>query len=288
MEYLQIICIVILAVISFSPLLELFEKIKLPTNKFLRYFIILLLCVLLLSWIIGFVISNGNIVNGFPDSISEITSFIPQHHVESATELDLINESSDSQKESSVSSTSLPTLTPLPIPTNSPVDTAPSHSSSTSLSQTIDSTQFIAYASSTYQLKNNTGDYSVDANMVVDGNLNTAWNEGASGTGIGEWITLQPSDGIQRTYTGFMIANGFQYHSYHKGDRWIKNNRVSSLAVYADKHYIGTFDILDLYDGYQTVAFPEPVYCLSLKFEIKGVVNGVEFSDTCISELRPY
>lgn len=288
MKFLQIVCIAILAVISFCPVLNLFGIIKLPTNKFFRYFIIFLLCLLLLIWTIGFVISNGNIANGFPNTVSEPTTCISQQYIESAPELVPLNDSSDSPKESSINSALTPTLTPFPIPTNSSINTVSSHTSSTSLPQSIDSTQFVAYASSTYQLKNNTGDYSVDANMVVDGNLNTAWNEGASGTGIGEWITLQPSDGIQRTYTGFMIANGFQYHSYHKGDRWIKNNRVSSLAVYADEHYIGTFDILDLYDGYQTVVFPEPVYCLSLKFEIQGVVNGIDFSDTCISELRPY
>ena len=43
-----------------------------------------------------------------------------------------------------------------------------------------------------------------------------------------------------------------------------------------------------MYDGYQDVNFVEPVDCDYLVFEIKDVWKGADFSDTCISEIRPY
>jgi len=148
--------------------------------------------------------------------------------------------------------------------------------------------RFKAEASSVYKLKHNT-EYTVGADMAVDNNLETAWNEGASGTGIGEWIKLTPSDKKEYIYYGFKIANGFQYHTYHKGDRWVKNNRVASLDVYADgTEYVGTFYIYDNDDGYQYVDFSEPIVCKYLVFIISSVWMGDDFSDTCISEIRPY
>lgn len=166
-------------------------------------------------------------------------------------------------------------------PTASPVPT-PAELSVT------DSTAFMATASSVYRLKYNR-EYTVGADMAVDGKLQTAWNEGADGAGIGEWIQLTPYDGRRYTYNGFKIANGFQYHTYHKGDRWAKNNRVSALAVYADgNNYIGTYTIPDRYDGYDTIYFNSPVTCYSLRFQIVSVWKGNQFTDTCISEIRPF
>lgn len=143
--------------------------------------------------------------------------------------------------------TPAPTATPKPTPT---------------VLSVTDNTVFKAKASSVYKLKYN-NEYTVGAHMAVDGRLQTAWNEGASGTGIGEWIRLTPADGKEYTYNGFRIANGFQYHTYHKGDRWKKNNRVASLIVYADgTKYIGTYSIADRYDGYETIYFNTPVKCV--------------------------
>lgn len=124
--------------------------------------------------------------------------------------------------------------------------------------------------------------------MAVDGVITTAWNEGSEGDGVGEWITVTPVDGLEYTYNGFHIANGFQYHTYHKGDRWTKNCRVASLKVYANgTELIGTFPIADRYDGFETIYFPTPVKCRSLTFEIASVWYG-ETRDTCISEIRPF
>ncbi|MBR6570778.1 MAG: hypothetical protein IKK75_10045 [Clostridia bacterium] len=147
---------------------------------------------------------------------------------------------------------------------------------------------FLATASSEYHLKYNT-EYQVDASMAVDNDLKTAWNEGAPGTGVGEWIILFPADGRTYTYQGFQIANGFQYHDYYKGDRWIKNNRVKFLQVFDDQNSIvGAFQIMDLSDGYQTIYFDTPVTTQYLKFQIMGAWQGEQHPETCISELRPF
>lgn len=189
-------------------------------------------------------------------------------------------------------STIAPSLTPQPPPVLTLEPTSVPTPTATTLPYVTGHTTFTATASSVYQLKYNGEDYSVGPDMAVDGNLKTAWNEGGSELGIGEWIRLRPSDDIPRLYNGFSIANGFQYRDYHKDNyndnRWTKNARVSSLDVYGDDTYIGTFAISDKSDGYEDIYFPEPVYCLSLKFVIKSAVNGTKFPDTCISEIRPF
>ena len=147
---------------------------------------------------------------------------------------------------------------------------------------------FFATASSEYHLKYNS-EYEVSADMAVDGDLKTAWNEGASGTGVGEWIMLTPADGRTYTYLGFHIANGFQYHDYYKGDRWEKNNRVKYLQVFDERNnIIGVFQISDISDGYQTFYFNTPVTARALKFQIMGVWKGEQHPEACISELRPF
>ena len=150
------------------------------------------------------------------------------------------------------------------------------------------STTFWAKASSTdVNLYNH--EYEIGPDMAVDGLLATAWNEGAGGYGVGEWIKLTPSDGRTYLYNGFCIANGFQHHTYHKGDRWTKNCRVASLKVYTDdSSLIGEFPIADRYDGYETITFSQPIQSCSLTFEITDVWTDAETQDTCISEIRPF
>ena len=147
---------------------------------------------------------------------------------------------------------------------------------------------FTAMASSEYKLKYNS-EYQVNASMAVDGDLTTAWNEGAEGTGAGEWILLMPTDGGTYTYQGFQIANGFQYHDYYKGDRWVKNNRVKYLQVTDDRgNFLGNFLIDDLSNGYQVCFFEEPVTTSYLKFQIMAVWQGKQHPEACISELKPF
>ena len=147
--------------------------------------------------------------------------------------------------------------------------------------------QLTATASSTYRLKYNS-EYTVGADMVIDGNLKTAWNEGASGPGIGEWIELRPVDGGNYQYTGFSIANGFQFHDYHKGDRYPRNNRVKEMAVFLDDVLLGIYVVEDLADGYSTYYFDKPVTGCALRFLINSVYEGKRFPDTCISEIVPF
>ena len=179
----------------------------------------------------------------------------------------------------------MPTEAPTAVPTKAPTE-APTPEPTAEPRVSAD-TVFIASASSVYQLKYN-NEYTVGADMAVDGDLRTAWNEGAEGRGIGEWIELRPTDGKKRVYDGFTIANGFQYHDYRKGDRWSKNNRVETLSVYADGVYAGTYAVSDVYDGYDTVYFDKPVYAGTLRFVIEDTVFDADFGDTCISEIRPF
>ena len=226
------------------------------------------------------------LTNGLPSAVN------PQPKAEAAPPAGTVNNTSpaipDSIPSESGNIPSSQTLTPdasAAVPPETAQDAPPQESSVRAYSEARP--QLIATASSTYTLKYNT-EYAVSADMVIDGNLKTAWNEGANGTGIGEWIELRPADGGNYQYTGFSIANGFQFHDYHKGDRYPKNNRVKELSVFLDDVLLGTYVVEDLSDGYSTFYFDETVTGCALRFVIDGVYKGKTFSDTCISELVPF
>ena len=60
---------------------------------------------------------------------------------------------------------------------------------------------------------------------LLDGDLATAWNEGADGTGVGEWVRFE-FDGVI-PLTRIEIANGYQKDA----ERFSGNVRVKSLEL---------------------------------------------------------
>lgn len=122
--------------------------------------------------------------------------------------------------------------------------------------------------------------YRVDSTCVVDGKTKTAWNEGAKGSGIGEWIAIEAPNGPY-TVAGFNIVNGYAKSS----TVWKNNTRVEELTLYVDGVSVGTFFLEDHMD-WQTIYFGEPVVGSEFIFEIESVYAGSKYKDACISEIE--
>jgi hypothetical protein len=115
---------------------------------------------------------------------------------------------------------------------------------------------------------------------LLDGDLASAWNEGAPGSGIGEWVRLDfdaiiPLDRIE-------IANGHQKDA----DRFSSGERVKSLELqYSD----GTYQVVQLLDeqGLQLIK-PKAKETEWIKLTILSVYPTHELEDAALSEVRVY
>lgn len=125
-----------------------------------------------------------------------------------------------------------------------------------------------------------TTDNSYAPENLLDGDLSTAWQEGAPGPGTGEKVRFLFESAV--TLARMEIANGYQKDSR----RFQGNPRVESLRVeYSD----GSTEDVRLYDdmGYQEVSLSaKPTEWVRLT--ILSVYPGDTWEDASISEVRFY
>ena len=113
---------------------------------------------------------------------------------------------------------------------------------------------------------------------LVDENLRTAWVEGKSGHGEGEYVVVDL--GKPHQVTGIQIMNG-----YHKNVRLFRaNSRVRTLRLAFSNGSRRNVTLKDA-AGVQTVKFP-PLETRWVQFEIRSVYKGRKYKDTAITELR--
>lgn len=145
-------------------------------------------------------------------------------------------------------------------------------------------------------IKNNT--YSEES---LDDDIRTAWVEGVSGYGIGEYIEFSfPYYGPRAT--SCTIVNGYNKNE----ETWRKNSRVKTLNLYENEELIGIVNLKDTRDA-QTFDLPYPIpnrddneergplfindtsYTFfkptKLKFVITDVYKGEKYDDTAISAI---
>ncbi len=115
---------------------------------------------------------------------------------------------------------------------------------------------------------------------LLDGDLTTAWNEGAEGPGIGEWIQFDFSQTIKLARVE--IANGYQKDN----ERYQGNPRVKSLKVEYSNGTTQLVDLLDVMDFQAITPTIQPVDWV--RFSIVSVYAGEEWDDTALSEIRFY
>lgn len=112
-----------------------------------------------------------------------------------------------------------------------------------------------------------------------DNNPTTAWVEGKSDNGVGEWIDFHFDLG--KSIRSIKIINGYGKN----GAIYQANNRVKRIKISFDDN---TSFITELEDGNlepQKVMLPETKNVKNVKITILEVYNGTKYNDTCISEV---
>lgn len=114
--------------------------------------------------------------------------------------------------------------------------------------------------------------------FIIDGNLSTAWIEGGSGEGIGEWLRCD----FGKTVT---LKKIIVYPGYFKSESiWAKNNRVAAATFYFSDGSSIEFDFED-------VMKPQTIDVGKIKTSyVKLVIDDVfvgesDVEDTAISEI---
>jgi hypothetical protein len=138
----------------------------------------------------------------------------------------------------------------------------------------------VVYASST--LVDERGRYNYEVNNIGDEDLRTAWVEGESDYGIGEYIEFEyyPDE-----LFGLWIYNGFQKTI----DLWKNNSRVKTFKVYInndplcfleleDKMEVQRFDLESVMNN----NYDEE--CV-IRLEIYEVYKGEKWKDVCITDI---
>jgi len=119
--------------------------------------------------------------------------------------------------------------------------------------------------------------------MAIDGALGTAWVEGVSGSGVGEWIVL--------TFPGMIEVHSISMDvGYDKNaDVFAKNNRIKRVTLifssgeqielgFADKRGMQTIPL---------IRAPGPnIQTTYVKVVIEEVFPGWKYDDTCLAEIE--
>jgi hypothetical protein len=123
------------------------------------------------------------------------------------------------------------------------------------------------------------GDVTYEAANVLDGDDETAWSEGVSGDGVGEWIELELNGAGE--VSRLVIWNGYQ-----KGEQFEDNARVDRVRIeLGDRRFDA--DLLDV-RGPQAVDLPQTVRTDRVRLTIMSVHEGRRYADAALSgiELR--
>lgn len=119
------------------------------------------------------------------------------------------------------------------------------------------------------------------ASNVFDGNTSTAWAEGSSSDGTGEFIKVNL--GSKQVVTMIAMVNGYA----KSDDLYHKNCRVKKADLsFSD----GTTQIVEFSDNTSSIQKVNitPVETDFVKVTIKEVYSGNSYSDLCISEIELY
>ena len=149
------------------------------------------------------------------------------------------------------------------------------------LSTMLDSHIMSIYASS--ELTESVGTHYAD--YMIDNDAKTAWVEGASGDGEGEYFTVKFDTEVE--LGGFIISNGY----FKSSKLYDQNGKIDELLVEFDD---GTFEKVELEDysnsiindSYSDMVIFEKYHkTKSVTFTIVSTYSGSKYSDTCVSEI---
>lgn len=118
------------------------------------------------------------------------------------------------------------------------------------------------------------------ATNLMDGDLATAWEEGADGPGLGEWVRFEFSRPL--VIARMEIANGCQKDD----ERFQGNPRVKSIKVEFSNGETKLVDLADSTESQSIDAVDEAVEWV--KLTVVSVYDGDQWEDTALSEVRVF
>jgi len=122
---------------------------------------------------------------------------------------------------------------------------------------------------------------------IHDFDKNTAWIEGKTDYGIGEFIEYQFDF---KNYNGGLGINKILLANGYKKDKtnWKNNSRVKQLKMYINDKPYSIINLLDSFE-IQTIEIDKIMFpsnkMTKLRFEILDIYKGDKFKDTAISLL---
>ena len=119
-------------------------------------------------------------------------------------------------------------------------------------------------------------------NNAVDEIFETSWNEGASGDGVGEWISINASG--EQWARGVKIVNGYP----KSNDIFYYNNRCRDVTIELSDGYTLEYTLSDSYREWQYIDFDDYHKTSYIKLTIKSVYEGSKWTDTSICEMHAY
>ncbi len=140
-------------------------------------------------------------------------------------------------------------------------------------------TDLTVTASST--LKDNKFSYAPE--NVLDNDLATAWVEGVTGLGQGQWIKLSTKDNSKMNLSSISFALGYQ--DPKDFELLYENSAPTKIRVECENGFskdveFHSYDDVVIFDSVQKTSW--------VKITILEASEGTKFDDTCISEIRVY
>ena len=123
------------------------------------------------------------------------------------------------------------------------------------------------------------GKYNYNAKNINDYDPRTAWVEGKSDYGIGEYLSVQ---GDMFGGTNIYIFNGYQ-RSYSS---WKNNSRVKKFRIYVGNRPVCYLELKDKMGAQHFDLSDYDLYGQWIKFEIVEVYKGDKWNDVAISEIH--
>lgn len=123
-------------------------------------------------------------------------------------------------------------------------------------------------------------DHPNTADMVLDGNEISSWQEGVSGDGLGEAIWFDFPQEQRVKYLSFKLGN------WRDLNNWTGNNRPARISI-----TIGDYQCAVSFPDEQRefwIELSEPYPASQIRFQIDSVHQGAKWDDTCIAEIGIY
>ena len=121
---------------------------------------------------------------------------------------------------------------------------------------------------------------SYGARNLLDGNDNTAWVEGSSGQGAGDFVVIE-FDAPPRSVRGVIVQDGYAKNA----DIFGKNSRVKDVELNFSTGDSMQATLTDQ-TGEQRINLNRPVKAKWVQLIIRSVYPGWKYSDTAVNELR--